>query len=379
MGSTAIWNMTFAGNTVTAWAVALSILLVTMVSLRLLTRLIARQVRRLAKGTTNSLDDLVGDLVERTNVLFVGVMALWAASYALVLTPRATQALRVLLVFAFLIQAAVWVSAVADHFLSSYRKRVQAEDPGVATAMGAVRFLVRVAVWGVVLLIALDTLGVDITTLIAGLGVGGIAVALAVQNVLGDLFASLAIVLDKPFVVGDFIDVGGHLGVVENVGLKTTRVRSLSGEELVIANSDLLSSRIRNYKRMSQRRALFAIGVVYGTPSDKLRRIPELIRKAVESRDNARFDRSHFKSFGDSALVFETVYFMTVPDYNSYMDTQQAINLELYQRFEAEEIEFAYPTQTLFLKHELATVAGPAGVGTPEAPPATYQARAEQP
>jgi small-conductance mechanosensitive channel len=130
---------------------------------------------------------------------------------------------------------------------------------------------------------------------------------------------------------------------------------------------------------MSQRRALFAIGVVYGTPSDKLRRIPELIRKAVESRDNARFDRSHFKSFGDSALVFETVYFMTVPDYNSYMDTHQAINLELYQRFEAEEIEFAYPTQTLFLKHELATVAGPAGVGTPEAPPATYQARAEQP
>jgi small-conductance mechanosensitive channel len=212
----------------------------------------------------------------------------------------------------------------------------------------------------VVLLIALDTLGVDITTLIAGLGVGGIAVALAVQNVLGDLFASLAIVLDKPFVVGDFIDTGGeHVGVVENVGLKTTRVRSLSGEELVIANSDLLSSRIRNYKRMSQRRALFEIGVVYGTPSDKLRRIPELIRKAVESRDNTRFDRSHFKSFGDSALVFETVYFMTVPDYNAYMDTQQAINLELYQRFEAEEIEFAYPTQTLFLKSEpaAATVA----------------------
>jgi small-conductance mechanosensitive channel len=190
--------------------------------------------------------------------------------------------------------------------------------------------------------------------LIAGLGVGGIAVALAVQNVLGDLFASVSIVLDKPFVVGDFIDLGGHMGVVENVGLKTTRVRSLSGEELVIANSDLLSTRIRNFKRMSQRRAAFDIGVVYGTPSDKLRRIPELARKAVESCDNTRFDRSHFKSFGDSALVFETVYFMTVPDYNAYMDTQQSINLELYQRFEAEDIEFAYPTQTLFLKTEAA-------------------------
>jgi small-conductance mechanosensitive channel len=360
MGSTAVWNITFAGNTVTAWTVALGVLLLTIVALRLMTRLIGRQVRRLAKGTANSLDDLIGDLIDRTNVLFLTVVALWVASYALALPPRAAQALRVLLVFAVLIQAAVWVSAVADHFLTSYRRRVQSDDPGVATAMGAVSFLVRVAVWAVVLLIALDTLGVDITTLIAGLGVGGIAVALAVQNVLGDLFASLAIVLDKPFVVGDFIDTGGeHVGVVENVGLKTTRVRSLSGEELVIANSDLLSSRIRNYKRMSQRRALFEIGVVYGTPSDKLRRIPELIRKAVESRDNTRFDRSHFKSFGDSALVFETVYFMTVPDYNAYMDTQQAINLELYQRFEAEEIEFAYPTQTLFLKSEpaAATVA----------------------
>jgi small-conductance mechanosensitive channel len=361
MGSTAIWNMTFAGNTVMAWTVALGVLLTTIMALRLLTRLIGRQVRRLAKGTANSFDDLIGDLIDRTNVIFLSVVALWVASYALVLPPRAAQVLRVLLVFGVLIQAAVWVSWGADHFLTSYRRRVQSDDPGVATAMGAVGFLVRVAVWGVVLLIALDTLGVDITTLIAGLGVGGIAVALAVQNVLGGLFASLAIVLDKPFVVGDFIDVGEHKGVVENVGLKTTRVRSLSGEELVIANSDLLASRIRNYKRMSERRALFEIGVVYGTPSDKLRRIPELIRKAVESRDNTRFDRSHFKSFGDSALVFETVYFMTVPDYNAYMDTQQAINLELYQRFEAEEIEFAYPTQTLFLKPEPATAAVSAG------------------
>jgi small-conductance mechanosensitive channel len=258
----------------------------------------------------------------------------------------------VVVVFGVLIQVAIWASAVADHFIGRYRKRVQADDPGVATAMGAVRFLVRVGVWVAVLLIALDTLGVDITTLIAGLGIGGIAIALALQNLLGDLFASVSIVLDKPFVVGDFIDLDTHMGVVENVGLKTTRVRSLSGEELVIANSDLLATRIRNYKRMSERRIVFEIGVVYGTPSEKLRRIPELAREAIESCPNTRFDRSHFKSFGDSALVFETVYYMTVPDYNSYMDTQQTINLELYHRFEDEGLEFAYPTQTLFMKQE---------------------------
>jgi small-conductance mechanosensitive channel len=352
MDSTAIWNMTFAGNTIAAWAVALSIMLAAILVLRVATRLIAQQIRRLAQGTTTALDDLVADLMARTTSLFVGVIALWAASYALTLGPRAAQALRILVVFGLLIQAAIWVSAVANHFLTGYRRRVQTEDPGVATAMGAVAFLVRVAVWGSVLLIALDTLGVDITALVAGLGVGGIAVALAVQNVLGDLFASVSIVLDKPFVVGDFIDLGGYMGVVEHVGLKTTRIRSLSGEELVISNSDLLSTRIRNYKRMTQRRALFEIGVVYGTPSEKLRRVPELVRTAVESCDNTRFDRSHFKAFGDSALLFETVYYMTVPDYNAYMDTQQAINLELYQRFEAEAIEFAYPTQTLFLKSE---------------------------
>jgi small-conductance mechanosensitive channel len=239
-----------------------------------------------------------------------------------------------------------------NYFLNRYRRKAIEEDPSVATALGAVGFLLRVAVWAITAMIALDTLGVDITALVAGLGVGGIAIALAVQSLLGDLFASISIVLDKPFVVGDFIIVGDSTGTVENVGLKTTRIRSLSGEQLVIANSDLLSSRIRNYKRMQERRVLFEVGVVYGTEAAKLKEIPETIRAAVESRDNTRFDRSHFKSFGNSALIFETVYFMTVPDYNSYMDTQQAINLELYERFETDGLEFAFPTQTIFLHQE---------------------------
>jgi len=349
---TGVWSSMFAGNTLTSWAVALGLGLTTVVALRIGTRLLAKQVRRFAQGTENELDDLIGSLVERTNALFIGVAAMWTASLALTLPARAAGALRVLVVFGVLTQVAIWASAVADHFVTRYRQRVQADDPGVATAMGAVRFLVRVAVWGAVLLIALDTLGIDITTLIAGLGIGGIAIALALQNLLGDLFASVSIVLDKPFVVGDFIDLGTHRGVVENVGLKTTRVRSLSGEELVIANSDLLATRIRNYKRMSERRITFDIGVVYGTPSEKLRRIPELARDAIESCSNTRFDRSHFKSFGDSALLFETVYYMTVPDYNAYMDTQQAINLELYHRFEDEGLEFAFPTQTLYMKQD---------------------------
>jgi small-conductance mechanosensitive channel len=225
--------------------------------------------------------------------------------------------------------------------------------------MGAVGFIARLGVWMIILLIALDTLGVDITALVAGLGVGGIAVALAVQNVLGDLFASVSIILDKPFVVGDFIVLDDLRGTVEYVGLKTTRIRSLSGEQLVVSNSDLLQSRIRNFKRMTERRVTFETGVVYGTPTAKLRDIPDLTRAAVESQSNARFDRCHFKTFGASALIYETVYFMTVPDMDAYMDTQQAINLALYERFEALELEFAFPTQTIFVKtDEGAAVAG---------------------
>jgi small-conductance mechanosensitive channel len=186
--------------------------------------------------------------------------------------------------------------------------------------------------------------------MVASLGIGGIAVALALQNVLGDLLASLSIVLDKPFVIGDMVVVGDLSGTVEHVGLKTTRVRSLSGEQLVFSNSDLLSSRIRNFKRMDERRVLFQIGVVYGTPRAKLEAIPGMVKEAVEAQSNARFDRCHFKTFGASSLDFETVYYMRVPDYQAYMDTQHAINMAIYQRFEDEGLEFAFPTQTIFLE-----------------------------
>jgi small-conductance mechanosensitive channel len=215
----------------------------------------------------------------------------------------------------------------------------------------------RVVLWAVVMLLVLDNLGIDITALVAGLGIGGIAVALAVQNILGDLFASLSIVLDKPFVVGDFLVVDDCLGSVEYVGLKTTRLRSLSGEQLVISNADLLKSRLRNYGRMYERRVLFALGVTYQTPREKLEKIPGIIKEAVDGQEKVRFDRAHFKAYGDFALNFETVYYVLDPDYARYMDIQQAVNLKIHEAFESEAIEFAYPTQTLFLERAKAAEA----------------------
>jgi small-conductance mechanosensitive channel len=192
--------------------------------------------------------------------------------------------------------------------------------------------------------------GVQVDTLIASLGIGGIAVALALQNILGDLFASLSITLDKPFVIGDFIIVDELMGEVERIGLKSTRLRSLSGEQLVFANADLLSSRIRNFKHMERRRASFKLGVTYATPPEKLARIPSLVQEIIQAQAQVTLDRVHFKEMGEFALIFEIVYYMEMPDYKLYMDTQETINLAICQRFAEEGIEFAYPTQTVFLK-----------------------------
>ena len=224
-------------------------------------------------------------------------------------------------------------------------------DPASATTVSMLTFIAKLVLWAVVLLLALENAGIDVTALIAGLGVGGIAIALASQHILGDLFSALSIVLDKPFVLGDFIVVGDLMGTVEKIGLKTTRLRSLSGEQLIFSNADLLQSRTRNFKRMNERRVVFSLGVTYQTSADMLESIPGMIRKIIVSHDNVRFDRSHFKEYGDSALTFETVYYVLTAEFNRYMDIQQSINLALYRSFAKQGIEFAYPTQTIFVEN----------------------------
>jgi small-conductance mechanosensitive channel len=222
-------------------------------------------------------------------------------------------------------------------------------DRAALGSISIIGVIINAVIWALVTLLTLDNLGIDITALVAGLGIGGIAVALAVQNIFGDLFASLSITLDQPFVVGDFLIVGEILGTVESIGIKSTRLRSLDGEQIVMPNSDLLSSRVRNYGRMLERRVAFATTVTYETPIDLLERIPRLIREIVEGQADTRFDRSHFKAHGAASLDFETVYYVRSPDYNRYMDIQQAINLRLHREFAELAIEFAYPTQKVFV------------------------------
>ena len=345
----AFLNTVLLGNSVRQWFIAAVVATAVVLLLRVVAAALVTRITALSRRTTTEWDDIIAGALAKTKFLFLLVLAVFAATYGLTLSDRARGAVDSLVVVALLIQSGLWAGFVLTRWLASYRKREIQEDPAAATTMSALGFVGQIGLWTAILLLALDNVGVDITALVAGLGIGGIAVALAMQNVLGDLFASLSIVLDKPFVLGDFLIVDEHLGNVEHIGLKTTRVRSLWGEQLIFSNSDLLNSRIRNFGRMQERRTVFALGVTYQTPREKLTRIPGILREAVEAQEKTRFDRSHFKAYGDFSLNFETVYYVTVADYNAYMDVQQAINLRIHERFEEEGIEFAYPTQTLFL------------------------------
>ena len=315
-------------------------------------RIVLRRVRHISARTENIIDDVLATLLGRTKLYFLVALALYISVGAITLSDQVTNYISRIAFLFLLVQVVFWGNAAITDWVRLYKEQKLEKDPAAVTSMQAVGFIARLLLYTAIFLVALDNFGIDVTTLIAGLGIGGIAVALALQNILGDLFASLTIVLDKPFEVGDFLIVGDTLGSVEKVGLKTTRLRSLSGEQIVVANGDLLGSRIRNYKRMDERRILFSFGVAYDTPSAQLERIPEMAQHIIEAREHTRFDRAHFKGFGDSTLDFEVVYYMQTPEYITFMDVQQAINLALVRRFEEEKIEFAFPTRTVYLKQE---------------------------
>ncbi|HYD80306.1 MAG TPA: mechanosensitive ion channel family protein [Paucimonas sp.] len=331
------------------WGIALAAWALLSIFLLAAKRVVVHRLSIIAQRTGTPLDDIAADVLSSTSLMFIVIIAGYAGTHFLSLPMAQQSAVFRIAAIAFLIQAALWGDKGIRLWLAHCIKRAETENAASVTSTAVLGFVARMVLWIVIVLMILDNLGFNITTLIASLGIGGIAVALAVQNILGDIFASLSIVLDKPFSVGDFIIVDDAMGTVEFVGLKTTRLRSLSGEQIVFSNADLLKSRIRNYKRMEERRVAFTIGVVYRTTEAQLCAIPQIVREAIEMHPQVRFDRTHFKAFGQSSLDFEVVYYIADPDYNLYMDIQQAINLTLLRRFAHENIEFAYPSQTVYL------------------------------
>ena len=350
------FDAAYLDNDLRTWLLAFATAVGTYAGMLVLRGLVLRHLSALAARTATDVDDIVARVLQHTKVFFLFFVAVYAGTRVLVLPADWARTLATLGVVITVVQAAIWGNVLISAFIEREVRNRVAEDAAAAMTLNALGFLSRLALWAILVLMGLANLGIDITALVTGLGIGGIAVALALQNILGDLFASMSIVLDKPFVIGDFIIVDDKLGTIESIGLKTTRVRSLSGEQLIFPNSDLLKARIRNFKRMEERRVVFTLGVTYQTPREKLAAAPRIIREIVESTPDVRFDRSHFARYGAFSLDIETVFWVTVPEYNTYMDRQESINLRIYERFAAEGLEFADPTQTVFVERAAAGV-----------------------
>ncbi|MGE3622773.1 MAG: mechanosensitive ion channel family protein [Bdellovibrionales bacterium] len=356
-----IWDRQIAGNPVSAWVQAAAALILVTLGLRLVQSLGFHRLKTLLSRHRLAWPEHLLSGLEQTKFYVLVLLGLGAALPFLDIPPNARKFIDGIVIVGFFVQGGIWLSAVYMSWYKDYRTKHLKKNASTVTTLDATRVLVRFVIWICIALLILNNLGFNISALIAGLGVGGVAIALAVQKILGDVLASLAIITDQPFAVGDFLIIGDFLGSVEYIGLNTTRLRSLTGEQIVFSNSDLLSARIRNYGRMYERRLDVVLGFEYQTPQDKLEIIPNIIKETILAQDKVRFDRAHFKAFGASTLDFEYVYFVQSPDFNIYMDIQQAINLALRKRFDAEGINLAFPTQTLVMQRPPRPQAGPSG------------------
>jgi len=344
---------TINANSLETWGLALAIAVGTMLVMQIAKRFLLQRLAGLIFQRRRDLETATKSLVKQTKFLFMLVVAVFAGSKVLSLPEGMTTFMAIVTGVTVIIQIGIWAHTLVEALINARIEGNRPDEMGSITTLNAVKLIAKIVIWTIVLLLVLDNLpGVQVTTLLASLGIGGIAIGLAVQNILGDLFASLSIALDKPFVIGDFIVVGEYRGTVERIGLKSTHVRSISGEQLIFGNADLLGSRIQNLKRMERRRVVFKVGITYQTPADKLVELPARLKEIIESQPQTIFDRAHFQEFGDFALIFEVVYFVEVPDYPLFMDIQQAINLEIIRYCEEIGIEFAYPTQTLFVHNQ---------------------------
>ncbi len=342
------WDYTFLKNSVQEWVIALSIILICIVVLRLFQTLVIKRIKSFTAKTKTTVDDFIFDVIGKSVMPLLFVLSFYVGFRFLNMDPVVKKVVRV----AIMVVVLFFLLQIVNAFIRYLFKQLVSgggEDLQREKQTKGIVLIIQSIVWVIGFLFFINNLGYNITTLIAGLGIGGIAIALAAQTILGDLFSYFVIFFDKPFEIGDFIIMDDKKGTIEYIGIKTTRLKTLGGEQLICSNTDLTNSRVHNYKRMIERRISFSFGVLYSTPAAKIKVIPQYVKSIVESMQDVRFDRAHFKEFGDFSLNFEVVFYVLSPDFNVYMDKQQEINLQLYEVFEKDNIGFAFPTQTIYL------------------------------
>jgi small-conductance mechanosensitive channel len=339
---------TFLGNRVADYAICVGLFLAGFVIVKIFQHFILKHLKALAEKTATTLDDFFIGIIQRTLVPLAYFGVLYLSVNTLILAPLIKRGIDIAGMAVLTIFAARLATVLAGYGLDLYWTK-RSKDAALKRSLNGILRVAKLIIWGLAIMFLLDNLGFKISAVIAGLGIGGVAVALAAQAVLGDLFSYFSIIFDRPFEIGDFIIIGDYLGSIEYIGIKTTRIRSLGGEQLIFSNTDLTNSRVRNYKRMDKRRVVFKIGVTYQTSLKDVKAIPRIIENIIKNVKDTVFDRSHFFSYGDFSLVFESVYYVLGASYNKYMDIQEEINFAIKEEFEKRGIEFAYPTQTLYL------------------------------
>lgn len=369
------WDVLFNETLWINTAIIAGVTLVSYLVLQTILRIITNRLRKMAKGSKSGFVAIAAEMLSRTSHLLLIALSLLIALKVVELPDRWESTMSHGWFIALAFQLALWMDTAVRLWMDSLSRDGKARNPVTTTIIG---IMIRIVIWTMMLLSILANLGVDITAMVASLGVGGIAIALAVQTLLSDVFASLSIGVDKPFEIGDFVVFSDVAGTIEHIGLRTTRIRALSGEQIVSANANLLTQILHNYKRMNTRRIVFKFGIAYHTPSDKVREVSALVKRIIESLENVKFDRAHFLAFDNSQLTFEVVYIMQMSDYNAYMDAQQEINLQLLDGIREMGVQFAFPVRKVeFMGGSLPEV-NVAGIPK-EKPAANQEAQRAQP
>ena len=337
----------YFGNSLLEYTKALGLFIILLIVFKIVQYIILRKLGNLAKKTKTDIDDTLITIVKSLKPPFYWFLAFFFAVRFLALDALTVKIINGILAVWIVYQVIAGIQILINYILN--KKFAKEDDAGAKAAINYIGLISKIILWSGGLLLIFSNIGIDITSLIAGLGIGGIAIAFALQNILSDLFSSFAIYFDKPFAIGDFIVTGNHSGIVEKIGIKTTRIRALQGEEIVISNNELTSARIQNFKKLEKRRIVSSFGILYETPIEKIKKVKSIVENIFKNLEDTEFSRVHFKQLGDFSLNFEVVYSITTNDYNIYMDTQERFNLALREEFEKEGIEFAYPTQKVFM------------------------------
>ncbi len=345
-----ILDQTILGNSVKNISIFLVSFLLLLIIFKIFRRIFINRIKKISDKKTTEIYEAILNSIKNISPIFYLVIAFYIPSKILVLPATINRWIYAIFVIVVVIEIIRAAQTLADYFIKTVILKKESNKAKTETAFAGIKLIFNIILWTIGILLILSNIGINVTSLVAGLGIGGIAVALAIQNILGDIFSSFSIYFDKPFEIGDFIVVGEHMGVVKKIGIKTTRLQSIQGEEIVISNKELTSTRIQNFKKMRKRRVVLNFGLVYGTKTEKLKEADEIVKKAISDIKDIEFDRCHFMEFGDFSLKFEAVYFVDSGDFAVFRDRQEEVNIRIKEKFEKAGIEMAFPTQTLHIE-----------------------------